>query len=215
MSLLHTLIWRTLLTSWTIPNWTGAGSDSSKTRDVAVVRDHLARDHVHDLAPDLDAGHVPAQGILVVLDPAQGTVGATPCHLFIFLSWFTFIYMYNCLCSVIALRSVYTSRYNIGCSFFIISVIISSYVSIVTFAFIIFFVLRKLITGQDIKFNFCLNLNLICHSLSCKYAFVESVLYLIIQWKSKSFSAHYRKICCIRQMILRRKSQFEVLNTRF
>lgn len=52
---------------------------------MAVARDRLARDHVHDLAPDLDVGHVPAQGTIVVLDLAQGTVGATPCHLFIFL----------------------------------------------------------------------------------------------------------------------------------
>lgn len=57
-------------------NWMVAGLDSSKTRDAVVVQDPLARDH----APDLDlarvVGHAPVQGIIVVLDPDQGTVGA-------------------------------------------------------------------------------------------------------------------------------------------
>lgn len=51
--------------------------DSSKIRDVAAVQDHLVQDHVRDLVPDPVVDRAPAQGIIVVLDPDQGTVGAT------------------------------------------------------------------------------------------------------------------------------------------
>lgn len=49
---------------------------------MVVAQDPQVRGHVHDLDPDLVVDHVPAQGIIVVLDPDQGTVGATLRHLF-------------------------------------------------------------------------------------------------------------------------------------
>jgi len=61
------------------------GLDLSRIRDAAVVQDPLVLDRV----PDLDLDHVvdraPVQGIIVVLDPDQGTVEATLCHLLCFL----------------------------------------------------------------------------------------------------------------------------------
>ena len=54
-----------------------AGLDSSKTRDVVVVQDLLVRDRVPDHDLDRVVGRAPVQGIIVVLDPDQGTVGAT------------------------------------------------------------------------------------------------------------------------------------------
>lgn len=50
-------------------------SDLSRIRDEDVVQDPQVRDqdHGHDL--DLVADPAPAQGIIVVLDPDQGTVG--------------------------------------------------------------------------------------------------------------------------------------------
>lgn len=54
-----------------------AGLDSSRIRDAAVVRDPLARDRALDLDLDHVVGRAPVQGIIVVLDPDQGTVGAT------------------------------------------------------------------------------------------------------------------------------------------
>lgn len=58
-----------------------AGLDSSKIRDAAVVRDPLAQDRAPDLDLDRAVGRVLVQGIIVVLDPDQGTVGATLRHL--------------------------------------------------------------------------------------------------------------------------------------
>lgn len=57
-------------------------SDSSKIKDVAVVQDRLARDRAPDLDLDRVVGRAPVQGIIVVLDPDQGTVGATLRHPF-------------------------------------------------------------------------------------------------------------------------------------
>lgn len=55
--------------------------DSSKIRDAVVVQDHLVQDHARDLVHDPVVGRAPAQGIIVVLDPDQGTVGATLRHM--------------------------------------------------------------------------------------------------------------------------------------
>lgn len=62
-----------------------AGLDSSRTRDAAVGQDLLVRDRVPDLDLDHAVGRVPVQGIIVVLDPDQGTVGTTLRHLLCFL----------------------------------------------------------------------------------------------------------------------------------
>jgi len=64
--------------------------DSSKIRDVAGVQDHLVQDHVRDLVPDPVVDRARAQGIIVVLDPDQGTVGATSRHLLFFSTVFFF-----------------------------------------------------------------------------------------------------------------------------
>lgn len=60
-------------------NWTDVESDLLKIRDVVVAQDPQVRDqgHGHDL--DLVADPAPAQGIIVVLDPDQGTVGGRQC----------------------------------------------------------------------------------------------------------------------------------------
>lgn len=56
-------------------NWTDEGSDWSKTKDADVAQDRPARDQDRGLDQDHDADLAPAQGIIVVLEPDQGTVG--------------------------------------------------------------------------------------------------------------------------------------------
>lgn len=72
-----------------------AGLDSSKIRDAAVAQDPLARDRAPDLDLDRAVDRAPVQGIIVVLDPDQGTVGATLRHLLcflLFLSRYKFVF---------------------------------------------------------------------------------------------------------------------------
>jgi hypothetical protein len=57
---------------------------SSKIRDAVVVPDPPVQDRVLVLDHDLVVVRAPAQGIIVVLDPDQGTVEATLCHLLFF-----------------------------------------------------------------------------------------------------------------------------------
>lgn len=68
--------------------------DSLKIRDAAVVQDHLVHDHAHDLVHDLVVGRARAQGIIVVLDPDQGTVGATLRHLLFIFFFFNVIFVF-------------------------------------------------------------------------------------------------------------------------
>lgn len=73
-----------------------AGLDSSKIRDAAVAQDPLARDRAPDLDLDRAVDRAPVQGIIVVLDPDQGTVGATLRHLLcflLFLSRYKFVFV--------------------------------------------------------------------------------------------------------------------------
>lgn len=60
-------------------------SDLSKTRGAVVVQDLRVRDPDHDRALDLVADPAPAQGIIVVLEPDQGTVGGDTSLLLIFM----------------------------------------------------------------------------------------------------------------------------------
>jgi hypothetical protein len=62
-----------------------AGLDLLKTRDAVVVQDPLVRDRVPDLDLDRVVGRALVQGIIVVLDPAQGTIEATLHYLLCFI----------------------------------------------------------------------------------------------------------------------------------